>query len=226
MDATEVDKHVDALVEADVLIEDETTGELATTDEFEADRHVYYDTYLSMEDEEFHQSVAETFDLESADEAAEYVEEYDVSREEFSTYLTLYAQLEEYAREDIAEMAAIATEVGPQSPVPDSLAVLDDEGYQEFLVDNDRAIVTVWKRGCAPCDAMKDELGEVLGAFPEDASVAGLDGEQCPGFCKEFEVNAAPAIALFADGEVLDVKTGRMKPENIAEWCEEQYDGD
>lgn len=226
MDATQIDEYVDTLVAEDVLVEDERTAELATTADFESDRHVYYDTYLSIEEAEFHQAVADTFGLDSPEEAAEYVEEFDVSREEYATYLTLYSTLDDYPRDELAEMAAIVTEVGPQSPVPDSLAELDDDSFADFVADNDRAVVTVWKRGCAPCDAMKEELGEVLAAFPDDASVAGLDGEQCPGFCKEYEVNAAPAVAPFEDGELLDVRTGRTKPETLAEWCEELYDGE
>ncbi|SFR93645.1 Thioredoxin [Halomicrobium zhouii] len=224
MNEAQVDSYVDALVAKGVLVEDDVTGELATTDEFEQDRHVYYDTYLDVTEAEFHQAVADTFGFDSAEAAAEHVERHEVTREEFATYLTLYATLEDCSVAELAEMASIVTEVGPQSPVPESVVELDDECYGDFLTTHNRAVVTVWKRGCAPCDAMKEELDDVLAAFPGDARVAGLDGEQCPGFCKEYEVNAAPAVVLFEDCEMLDVRTGRTKPETLAEWAADVYD--
>lgn len=223
VDEATVDARIDALVDAGVLTEDDETGELATADDFERDRHVYYDTYLDLDEAEFHRAVADAFDLESAAAAADHVERYEVTREEFATYLTLHATLEGRSTTEVAEMASIVTEVGPQSPVPDALVELDDESVTDYLTTNDRVVVTVWKRGCAPCDATKEDLDDVLAAVPDDASVAGLDGEQCPAFCREYEVNAAPAVALFEDCEVLDVTTGRPKPEALAERCATLY---
>lgn len=221
MDESRLDAHIDTLCAEDVLVHDEETDAVATTDDFEDARHIYYDTYLSVDDEEFHQSVAEAFDLESAEAAAEHVEQLDVSREEFATYMTLYARLDGYDRATLAEMASLVVEVGPRSPVPDAVTALDDESYAEFVSANDRAVVTVWKRGCEPCEGMKSELDEILDGLPD--AVGGLDGEQCPEFCSTYEVNAAPAVVFFENGEVLDVVTGRTSPDPLAERAADLY---
>jgi len=224
MDEQTVDAHIDALVEEGVLHYDEETDELATTDDFESHRHIYYDTYLSVDEAEFHESVADTFDLPSADAAAEHVADLGVTREEFATFLTLQARLDDYDVGELSQMAGIVVEIGPQSPVPESLEYLDDESWPAFLTDNERAVVTVWKRDCAPCEAMKEELTDILEALPDDAAVAGLDGEQCPEFCRTHEVNAAPAVVFFQDGEHLDEVTGRSRPESLEERATSLYE--
>ncbi len=226
MDETTVDAHIETLLAEGVLDHDESTDELTTTDAFQKDLHVYYDTYLSVDDDEFHRSVAEAFDLPSPAVAAEHVERHGVTREELATYLALYARLEGYASDVLAEMAALVVEVEPKSPVPATLDELDDESYDAFLEANERAIVTVWKRGCSPCEGMKEDLDEILARLPDDAAVGGLDGEQCPEFCRSQEVNSAPAVVFYEDGKRLDAVTGRTSPGPLADRAGELYGDD
>lgn len=226
MDERTADAHIDTLVAEGVLDHDEETDELTTTDEFQADLHVYYDTYLEVDERTFHETVAEAFDLESPEAAAEHVERYDVTRRELATYLALFARLDGYGVGDLAEMATLVVEVGPKSPVPAAVEEVDDESYESFVADHDRAIVTVWKRGCAPCEGMKAEFDEILAGLPDDAPVAGLDGEGCPEFCRTQEVNTAPAVVFFADGERIDAVTGRTSPGPLADRAAEVYGTD
>lgn len=222
-DEQTVDAHIDALVEEDVLDYDAETDGLTTTADFEQHRHIYYDTYLSVDVTEFHEAVAEEFGLSTPEAAAERVDQLGVTREEFATYLTLSARLEGYSVDELSQMAGVVVEVGPDSPVPEAVAHLDDDSYRAFVDDHERAVVTVWKRDCAPCEAMKGELDELLDALPDDAAVAGLDGEQCPAFCRTTEVNAAPAVVFFADGDLLDAVTGRTSPGPLGERAAEVY---
>lgn len=214
-----------ATLEAEgVVAVDDEDDTVATTDDFEAAREVYYDTYVMMGDAEFHQSVADVFGLESAAAAAERVEELEVSRGEFATFLTLRSVVDgEYPLDQLTRMARMATELGPSTPVPDGVEHLDDDSYEAFVEATDRAVVTVWKLFCDPCEAMKDQFEEVLAAFPEDVPVGGLDGEKCPTFCGEAGVNAAPAIVMFEDGEVVDVVTGRTDPGPLEERVADVY---
>ncbi|WP_276273083.1 thioredoxin family protein [Haloarcula litorea] len=213
---------LETLVAEDVVAVDPETDRVSTTDEFEADRAVYHDTYATMPDEEFHESVADVFGLPSAEAAAERVAELGVTRTEFATFLTLRATLDGYETEELTELARLATEIGPSTPIPDGVEHLDDETWAAF-VDRERAVVTVWKLFCEPCEAMKEQLDEVLAAFPDDAPVGGVDGEVCPDFCRAAGVNAAPGFVLFADGEPVEVITGRTDPDALAERVGEVY---
>ncbi|MFU1782765.1 thioredoxin family protein [Haloarcula japonica] len=215
---------LDALESEDVVVIDAETDEVSTTKAFEADREVYYDTYVTMGDAEFHESVAEVFSLGSAAEAAERVDELDVSREEFATFLTLRSNVEDsYTTAELTTMAQMATELGPETPVPDGVEHLDDDSYEAFVDAHDRCVVTVWKLFCDPCEAMKEQLDDVLAAFPEGVPVGGVAGERSPEFCQSAGVNAAPAFVLFEDGEPVERITGRTDPSALAARVEEVY---
>ena len=214
---------LDALVDEGVLAA-EGDG-LATTEAFERDRRIYYDTYGEASDAVFEESIAEVFGLDSPEAARERIDALGITREEFATYLTLANTLEGYDRAELTVMAAMVADVGPESPVPPGVEQVDDDSYGAFLVDHERAVVTVWKRFCDPCDAMKERLDEVLAALPDDAAVAGLDGESCPAFREAFGVDAAPAVLLFEDGTLLETITGRTDPEPLEARCREVYSG-
>ncbi len=215
---------LDALHEEGVVRIDEDTDEINATEDFEADRQVYYDTYTSISDEDFHVSVADVFGLDSAAEAADRVEQLGVSREEFATFLTLRASLEgTYDTLELTTMARMVTELSPETPVPDGVIHLDDDSYESFVEDHDRCIITVWKLFCDPCDAMKAELDDVLAAFPNDAPVGGIAGERSPEFRESVDVDAAPAVVLFADGEAVETVTGRNTPSALSERATEVY---
>lgn len=212
---------LEALRTEGLVVVDEEADAVATTESFAADRQVYYDTYLSLSDEQFHGSVADVFGL---DDAAERVAELGVTREEFATFLTLRAAVDgEYSRDELTRMARMAVELAPSTPVPDAVEHLDDDSYEAFVSGSARAVVTVWKLFCDPCETMKARLDAVLSVFPDDAPVGGLDGEQCPDFCRAAGVDAAPAVVLFEDGEPVEVITGRSDPESLAERVAEVY---
>ncbi len=210
----------DALVEENVLAVGESGG-VRTTDEFDDTHAVYHDSYVGADETEFHEAVAATFGLPDADAAAELVADRGVSRDEFVAYLAVRSHVASAAPEsagsgaasnasadpasadssaaDLAAMAAMVREVVPDSPVPDRLADVTDDP-QSFLAGRDRAVVTVWKRFCDPCEEVKDDLGALLGAVPEDTPVAGIDGEEAADFCRSHGVESAPGF-LLADGD-------------------------
>ena len=214
---------VETLVEGGVLSVDE--GGVTTTPEFEDVRGIYHDSYMSVDDNAFHRAVADVFAFESTETAAEQVEALGATREQLVAYLALSDHLDgSYTTEEIARMAVVVTELGPGTPVPDDLERLDDDTYGTFVSTHDRAIVTVWKHHCDPCEAMKDELDAILGAIPEGITVGGIDGERCSGFRHAYGIDAAPAMVLFADGEFREGFTGRATPERVAAACAEVYD--
>jgi len=226
MDERTAEAHIDTLVEEGVLLHDDETDELVTSRDFQHHLEVYLDTYMDVSDEEFHETIAEVFGLPSVEAAAERAEELDVTREQLSAFLTLRSRFDDVGTGDLALMAAIVDQVDPQSPIPDQVETVDDDTYEAFVDDSDRAIVTVWKRGCAPCEGMKEDLDEILEGLPDDAPVAGLNGEECPEFCEGQEVNSAPAVVFFEDGEQLDVVTGRTSPGPLADRAAELYGTD
>jgi hypothetical protein len=96
-------------------------------------------------------------------------------------------------------MAGMVWEAVPDSPVPADLADVTD-GPHAFLAGEKRALVSVWKRFCDPCEAVKGNLGPLLDAVPDDVALAGVDGEAAVEFCQTHGIESAPGFVL-ADGD-------------------------
>lgn len=205
-----------------VTVDDDETVYLSM--EFESTRGIYYDSYAHVDEEEYHQAVADVFGIELED-VAERIDELGVTREQFIALLALNSHLEgEYPLTERAHMAMMVVDLVPPSPVPDSIEEIDDDTYESFLEVHDRAAVTVWKRFCTPCRKMKEELNETLEAFPDEVAVAGVDGEATPEFGLSFGVEAAPSVLFFEDGELVESLRGYQRPSVIESTCVEAFD--
>lgn len=214
---------VAALVDGGVL-SITTDGTPATTAAYEDTRGIYHDSYASVPERDFHEAVADAFGFESVEQAATRIDTLGVTREEFIAFLALDSELDDtHSIATLARMAAVVIEFDPETPVPESVERLTDETHSAFVATHDRAIVTVWKRRCDPCEAMKSDLDEILERIPEGVAVGGIDGEAAPSFRRTYGIDAAPAMALFENGELLDAFTGRATPERAAAACETAY---
>lgn len=197
--STDPDALFDRLVAEGVLTVDEN-GEVRTTESFDSGYGVYYDSYVNVDDDEFHETVAATFGLSDADAAENAVESRGITREDLARYLALRSELpDDTPADDVAVMAGMVGEAVPDSPVPADVAdVTDDPGS---VLAGDRVVVTAWKRFCDPCDRLADELDALREAVPDDVPVAGVDGEVATEFCATYGVESAPAVVLVAGDE-------------------------
>ncbi|NHN58224.1 MULTISPECIES: thioredoxin domain-containing protein [Halorussus] len=195
----------DLLVEEGVLAVGDD-GEVGPTDAFEDTQAIYHDSYLGVGETEFHEAVASTFGLPDADAAADLVGERGIDRGEFVCYLAVRSHLDRrVAADDLTTMAGMVWEAVPDSPVPPAVEDVTDDP-EAFLAGRDRAVVSVWKRFCDPCDALKADLDAVLSAVPDGVDVAGVDGEIAGEFCRTHGVEAAPRFVAIdgSDTRVID----------------------
>ena len=224
---TDPNARLEFLVEAGVL-EVSADEDVTTTVGFEDTRTIYADTYGegALPEEQFVETVAELFDL-STEAARERVAADEVSRHEVVTYLSLQSFLDrDLPRDALAALAEMAAEVGVGSPVPEGMRELSDADYREFLDSAGEAIVFVWKYPCDPCRRLKGELPEVLERVPEDVAVAGVNGDAVGSFRADFEVDAAPLVLLFVDGEVAARHEGYTPPAVLVDDIADLYDGE
>ena len=225
-DSTKSEALFDRLVAEDVLAVEESGG-VRTTDAFDDTHAIYHDSYVGVSETEFHKAVAATFGLPNSDAAAELVEARSVEREEFVCYLAVRSHLDgvtsEVTPDDLAAMAGMVSEVVPDSSVPPEVPDVTDDP-ESFVRGCDRTVVSVWKRFCDPCDALKDDLDAVLDAVPDDVAVAGIDGEVATGFCETHEVESAPGFVLLGGNEESRTVTG-SDSEKVVEALREVYSG-
>nr|WP_303645236.1 thioredoxin family protein [Salinirubrum litoreum] len=210
------------MIETGVVVEHDD-GTLETTPDYEETRSVYHDTYAGSSEAQFRETLVDVFDLDPAT-ADEEIDEQGVTRDELIAFLSLRSFLDDPPDTlRLAMLARLAATIGPASAVPPTLREIDDEDYESFLAEHPDAVVTVWKTGCAPCDAMKNDLDEILAAVPDAVAVAGVDGGVVSAFRREFEVNAAPAVLCFRDGELVESETGRRTAAQLDEQFTEIY---
>lgn len=218
----DVESALDRLIEHGV-VDEADEGALSTTSGFEDTRCVYHDTYAHMADEGFHSTVADLFDIDR-DEVGEHIDATGMTRDELVAYLSVRSFLDDPPeQETLAVMAGIVVQIGPGSPVPIAVDELTDEDYEAFLADEPDAVVTVWKHGCDPCEAMKEDFDEILAAVPDGVAVAGVDGAEVPAFRRAFDVSVAPAVLLFRGGELRETLTGRQSPGALADAFKSVY---
>lgn len=218
----DVESALDRLIDADA-VDEADDGTLTTTTAFEDTRRVYHDTYAHMGEEGFHSTVADLFDIDR-DEVAAHVDATGITREELVAYLSVRSFLDDPPdRGTLAVMADIVVQIGPGSPVPSAVREVTDDDYETFLEAEPEAIVTVWKHGCDPCEAMKEEFDAILDVVPGGVAVAGVDGEAAADFRRAFDVSAAPAVLLFRDGDLQRTLTGRKSPAELADAFESVY---
>lgn len=221
--ATDPDARYQFLLDNDVFLEE--GGSVAVTESFDATRGIYRDSYADASDERFHETIAELFDL-SVDEAEAQAAELGVTRAELVAYLSLRSHLDDPPEPTaLVQLAAMVSDVAPESPVPETLPELTDDDYELFLDDNPDTVVFVWKLHCEPCDEMKADLEEIRAVAPEGVAFAGVDGESAPAFRRDFDVDAAPATLTFADGSFVEAVEGRRSPSQLAEMFENAYGG-
>ena len=214
------------ILETEGVVTVDTDETVYLTADFESTHGIYHDSYIDVDEAEYLQAVADVFGIDPED-AAERVEELGVTREQFIALLALNSYIDgEYPLNERAHMAMMVSDLAPESPVPDVVIELDDDSYEGFLSEHDRAAITVWKLFCEPCDRMKAELDETLAGLPDDVAVAGIDGENAPSFRRDFEVEAAPSVLFFEDGECVELLRGYQSPVSIEAACSDAYGDD
>ncbi|KTG21035.1 thioredoxin family protein [Haloferax profundi] len=213
---------LDTLVAAGA-VDEAPDGTLTTSDEFEKTLAIYHDIYGAVSKEEFHDTVVELFGLDPENVEAQ-LDEHDVGREDVVAYLAAQSFLDVPVGQDLlVVMAGLLVEISPSSPVPAELTELDDDSYESFLDENPDAVVTVWRRNCAPCDAMKEDLDAIFDTVPEGVAIAGVDGEAVGDFCRAFDVDAAPSLLWFRDGDLKEHESGRQSPDAISDVFDRVY---
>ena len=213
------------LLECGVL-EERGDGSIVVGDSFHAELEVYEDSYLDVSEEQFAATVGSVFGLDQAD-AAERIEATGMTRRELATFLALRAHLDdsERTRDELALMAGMVADVGPASPVPEGMTEVTDETFEAYIEEHGDVVAFVFQRHCVPCEAMKEELPELLSAVPDHVAVAGVDGDEAVEFRRANRVGVAPTTLLFEGGDLVVTLEGRKPVDDLVGAVESVYSG-
>lgn len=213
---------LDTLIAAGA-VDESADGTLTTTEPFEKVLSLYHDVYGSVSTEEFHTTVTDLFGIDPA-VVETRIDELEIDRTDVVAYLALKSFFERPVDQELlAVMAEVVVEITPSSCVPDVITELDDDSYASFLDANPDAVLTVWRRFCDPCEAMKEDLEDVLDRLPAGVTIAGVDGEATDNFCRTFDVGSAPTLLCFADGELVEIESGRQSVAEVQQLLDRVY---
>ena len=83
--------------------------------------------------------------------------------------------------------------------------------FDEYVVKGDRPVlVDFWASWCPPCKMMQpvvDKLGQKVSDW---ADVYSVNIDRSPGLASQFQVSGVPTFISFAQGEVVDRRTGAL----------------
>ena len=110
-----------------------------------------------------------------------------------------------------------------QYSCPFSICTFIEDRWLGRAPERGDVVVTVWRRQCEPCRALKAHLDTLLDAFPDGVPVVGVDGEEVPTFRRRYEFDAAPAVLLFADGELVESIQGGIRMDELGDAVDRAY---
>ncbi|MFT4883727.1 MAG: thioredoxin 1 [Natronomonas sp.] len=100
---------------------------------------------------------------------------------------------------------------------PQQLGDADD--LDQFIDDNDLALVEFYSLGCPKCQAMEPIIGNVARAT--DAAVGMLNPRDDLSVLDRFDISSTPTLILFKDGEQVGKRAGGVEgTEALVEFVE------
>lgn len=93
---------------------------------------------------------------------------------------------------------------------------LSDDEFDDFVNQNQTALVDFWAPWCGPCKQMEPVLEE-LSEEREDITVGKINTDENPQTPQKFGIMSIPTLLLFDDGEVVDQMVGALPKEDIVE---------
>jgi thioredoxin 1 len=97
---------------------------------------------------------------------------------------------------------------------------LSDEDFDDFVSENDFALVDFWAPWCGPCKQLEPILEE-LAEERDDIAIGKLNTEENPETPQKFGIMSIPTMMLFKGGEVADQLVGALPKEDIVENLDE-----
>ena len=94
---------------------------------------------------------------------------------------------------------------------------LNQKNFEEFIKNNEYAVVDFWASWCGPCRALAPVFEEVASQKNTHA-FAKVNVDEAQELALSFGVNTIPTILLFHKGKLIDRVSGYMTAENLIEF--------
>jgi thioredoxin 1 len=89
--------------------------------------------------------------------------------------------------------------------------------FVEFIRTNQYVVMDFWAEWCGPCRRIAPIMEELSMEFSDKVAFAKCNTDQNPNLAREFNIDAIPAIMLYANGQLVDRIIGAYPKEAIRE---------
>src|SRR5690606_5743077 len=96
---------------------------------------------------------------------------------------------------------------------------VDTENFQsDVLQASEPVIVDFWAEWCGPCKMIAPALEEISAELGGKVKVAKLNVDENPELAAQYGVRSIPALIMFKNGEVADMKVGAAPKTALSAW--------
>ncbi|MFA4825155.1 MAG: thioredoxin [Methanoregula sp.] len=94
---------------------------------------------------------------------------------------------------------------------------VEETHFVEFIRTNQYAVIDFWAEWCGPCRRIAPIMEELSMEFSDKVAFGKVNTDNNQKLAREFNIDAIPAIMLFANGQLVDRIIGAYPKEAIRE---------
>ena len=96
------------------------------------------------------------------------------------------------------------------NPTTASVAVLNDQSYEQAIASHKGRLVILVYGGCENCAKEVLVFDNLASSLCGTTEFARINKDSCPGFVEQYQVKDCPKFLLFENGELVDTLDGEM----------------
>ena len=94
---------------------------------------------------------------------------------------------------------------------------VEETHFVEFIRTNQYAVIDFWAEWCGPCRRIAPIIEELSMEFSDKVAFGKVNMDNNQKLAREFNIDAIPAIMLYANGQLVDRIIGAYPKEAIRE---------
>jgi len=94
---------------------------------------------------------------------------------------------------------------------------VEETHFVEFIRTNQYAVIDFWAEWCGPCRRIAPIMEELSMEFSDTVAFGKVNTDNNQKLAREFNIDAIPAIMLYANGQLVDRIIGAYPKEAIRE---------
>jgi thioredoxin 1 len=94
---------------------------------------------------------------------------------------------------------------------------VEETHFVEFIRTNQYAVIDFWAEWCGPCRRIAPIMEELSMEFSDKVAFGKVNTDNNQKLAREFNIDAIPAIMLYANGQLVDRIIGAYPKEAIRE---------